>query len=212
MQKSKGLKIALYCLFPVVFNLFFFLLSDGGHPASVWIAYAFIHLAWVLLIATPLLAPSGPSKGFLNLSVYSISLIFFLAELLIGLVIIVMHPQTIKATILIQALLLAVYAAILIPVLITNEHSERKMEQRQRGAEDIRELCTQVKALFNVIPDEKLNRELQRTYNALHAAPAAGNLYYDEISAQLRELKSAVYENDRERAVLTCKRIQDTIA
>ena len=154
MQKTKVLRIALCCIFPILFNLMFFMLSGSQYSASVWITYAFIHLAWVLLIATPLLSPQGATNSIFRLSIYSVSLIYFLAELIMGVIIIFVQPHAVKGTVILQAVLLSFYVAILIPVLLANEHSTDNTEQLQNNAAEIREYCARISALFDVIPDE----------------------------------------------------------
>ena len=208
MQKSKVLRTALCFLFPVVFNILFFMLAGTDHPISVWIAYAFIHLSWVLLIVTPLLTPTGISRGLFNLSMYSVSLMYFLAELVVGTVIIASQTEAIKLPIVIQMLLLAFYAVVLISAMLANEHSAEYTEQLQHGSGDISDLCSRVKSLFDIIPDERLSRELQRTYNTIHAAPIAKAQHLISISVELRQLESAIEHNNLEEAISMCKKIQ----
>ena len=55
MNKKTGLWIALDLIFVIVFNVVFFTLLGGEHPASVWVAYAFIHIAYIMVVVTPFL-------------------------------------------------------------------------------------------------------------------------------------------------------------
>lgn len=207
MQKIKSLKIALYCIFPLLFNLLFFMLSKGEHPTSSWISYVFIHLAWVLLITTPLLSPQGATSSIFNLSIYGVSFVYFLAELIVG-VIIIVQPQAAKGTVTLQGLLLILYVAILIPALLSNEHSAKNTEVIINNSEVIREYCSRISALFNVIPNEEVNRELQRAYNTLHAAPVSNGQWLDSISIELKQLEFEIHRNSPEDALIICKKLQ----
>ncbi len=211
MQKTKGLRIVLYVIFPILFNILFFMLGGFHHPASVWIAYSFIHLAWLLLIVTPLFTPPGTLKGIFNLSSYSVSLIYFLTELVVGIIIIVSQPQSNKIPLIVQLLFLGLYSAALISVMLANEHSVENTDQIHRGSEDIGELCARVKPLFDILPDDRLSRELQRTYNCLHAAPVSKAQYWNGISIELRQLESDIQGKNLEDAIMTCKRIQKIV-
>ena len=45
--------------FIVAFNAIFFVVAGFDHPASVWIAYAMIHLSYGMFVCTPLFVRKG---------------------------------------------------------------------------------------------------------------------------------------------------------
>ena len=53
-MRKNIIKIILYAIFPFLFNIMFFMLGGAEHPASVWISYVWIHIAYFIMVATPL--------------------------------------------------------------------------------------------------------------------------------------------------------------
>ena len=86
MKKKSILYILLDLVFLAVFNTVFFTLGGTSHPASVWISYGFIHLAYIMVIATPVLTRNSSSAAVFGFSLYSVSSVYFLAEFVVGLV------------------------------------------------------------------------------------------------------------------------------
>ena len=86
MNKKSILYILLDLVFLAVFNTVFFVVGGTDHPASVWISYAFIHLAYIMVVATPILTRKSSSASVFGFSLYSISAAYFLTEFVLGLV------------------------------------------------------------------------------------------------------------------------------
>ncbi len=42
---------AIYCVFPISFNIAYFLMCGTNGPAIVWVLYLFIHLAYIVIAA-----------------------------------------------------------------------------------------------------------------------------------------------------------------
>jgi len=61
MVKKTVLWIILDLIFLAIFNAMFFILGGREHNVSVWLSYAFIHFAYLMLILTPILIRKGKS-------------------------------------------------------------------------------------------------------------------------------------------------------
>ena len=68
MSKKGILWILLDLIFLAVFNAIFFVAIETKQPASVWIAYGFIHFAYLMVIATPLLIRKSSSASVFGFS------------------------------------------------------------------------------------------------------------------------------------------------
>ena len=84
MNKTNGLSLILKLIFPVFFNLIFFIVLGYRHNSTVWISYAFINFAYLMLMLTPLMLTKGKSAHVFGLSVYGITFTYFLLQLIIG--------------------------------------------------------------------------------------------------------------------------------
>lgn len=122
MNKRNILWIILDSVFIIIFNMFFFVLGKMPHPASVWIAYAFIHFAYLTMIATPFLAGKGDASVS-RLALGAVSTGYFVIEFIVGLVIIFISPVKLKASLLTQVVIAAVYVVLLVVNLLANDHT-----------------------------------------------------------------------------------------
>ena len=85
MKKTKIFWYLLDSIFLIVFNLYFFLLKGIEQPASVWISYASIHLAYLMLLITPSFVRKGSVSADYGRPLFVITTSYFLA-LIVGVV------------------------------------------------------------------------------------------------------------------------------
>lgn len=134
MKRVNMLWLLLESLFVIVFNLIFFALVDGSDlKTSVWISYGFIHFAYLLLILTPLFIRKGKDTHLYRRPLYLITTSYFLVEFVAGIILILISPETIKTTIIIQTILVAIFLSSLLVVMIANEHTADSMKQREES-------------------------------------------------------------------------------
>ena len=208
-MKSKGMRIALSVLFVILFNVTFFVLSSFQHPASVWISYGMIHLAWLCFAASPFL--SGKNEhAVAGLSIYAVSGVYFLVEFVVGLIFILVAPEHAKAALIVQLLLFGVYLAVLITVLLANDHTAELTRQRSDAAADIRSLNRRAQNLADRMEDETANREIRRVCDQLNALPLSrvNQLYSPEAQSAFSALEEAVKNEDAQAAEQTAKELQ----
>ena len=53
MEKINGLQAIIGLVFLIIFNAIFFIIGGVRHNVPVWIAYSFIHFAYLMLLLTP---------------------------------------------------------------------------------------------------------------------------------------------------------------
>lgn len=131
MKKKTGLWIALDLIFVVLFNVVFFALLGGKHPASVWIAYAFIHIAYIMVVVTPFLARKGRDAHLFGTTIASISTVYFIAALIAGIIIILIRPKTVKWTMIVEVVMTGIYGVMLLINMLANEHTADVTEKRK---------------------------------------------------------------------------------
>ena len=200
MKKKTALWILLDLVFLVVFNVVFFVATGTKHPASVWVAYAFIHFAYLMVLVTPYLIRKSSSAAVFGFSLYSISSVYFLVQLVVGIVFICLKQESIKVSLITQIIIAGIYAIILISNLIANESTANSIEKHEAEVAYIKESSSRVRSLMDKIDDKRANRAIEKTYDLLHASPAKTSSSVQalerEILSLTRELETAVFEKD----------------
>ncbi len=189
MSKKSILFFLLDLVFLAVFNTIFFVAGGTDHPASVWISYGFIHFAYLMVIATPILTRKSSSAVVFGLSLYTISTVYFFVEFLVGLIFILIGSETYEATLIIQVLIAAVYAVILIVYLIANESTADSLQRQEEEVAYLKNAASKVKLLMDKASDRKANREVEKVYDMLHSSPSRST---ESAKAVERQISNAI--------------------
>ena len=141
-EVSKVRKKFLLCAFLaiplILFNLLFFLLGDSVHPKSVWITYAWMQFAFLLLIVTPWLARKGENGPVYKIILALVSGIYCLVEFIVGLIVIIIAPAGVKGAVVAQVIPFALYLFVLLGNLLFIElaaDSEKEEKARAKKTE-----------------------------------------------------------------------------
>jgi hypothetical protein len=184
----------------MIFNTIFFVASGTDHAVSVWISYGFIHFAYLMLLVTPKLIRGGKSSAVFGFSLYSISSVYFLVELVIGVVFILTSPESYKAALLVQVCLAGLYGIILIANLIANEHTADAEEERQYQIDYVKKASAEIKILLDRISDKEAKKKVEKVYDALYSSPVKSHpsiaQMENRILESIDELQSAVQTGD----------------
>jgi apolipoprotein N-acyltransferase len=171
MKKTTILWAILDLIFLIIFNAVFFVLGGFKQPASVWISYGFIHFAYLMLVFTPKLIRPGKSAAVFGFSLYVISSVHFLIELIVGTVFIVYASESYKALLLIQIIITALYGVFLISYLIANEHTADTEEKRQSQIEYVKIASVKLKGLVEKVGDKEAKKKVEKVYDAIYSSP-----------------------------------------
>ncbi len=167
MKKSRVLLILLDLIFLIVFNVLFFTMAGAkGHPASVWIAYGFIHGAYALLLFTPNLVTKGKSADVYGYSLYTIASAYFMIELVAGVIFILVHPEDWKGSLIVQILLLAVYAFALLTYMLANEKTAAREARQQRDQKFVRTAVNQLEGIMGSTTDKEIRKLVEKAYDS----------------------------------------------
>ena len=137
-MRKKILLCAFFAIPLILFNLLFFLLGDSVHPKSVWITYAWMQFAFLLLIATPWLARKGENGPVYKIILALVSGIYCLVEFIIGLIVIIIAPEGVKGAVVAQVIPFALYLFVLLGNLLFIElaaDSEKEEKARAQKTE-----------------------------------------------------------------------------
>jgi len=186
--------------------------GDGsGSKSSVWISYGFIHFAYLLFIATPLFVRRGKAGYIYGRSLYPITATYFIVELITGITLILVAPETAKATIIIQVVLAAAFMAWLLIHLIANEHTAANVEQRETELQYVKQSSARVKAILQKITDKFAVQKVEQLYDLLHSSQVKSNnnvqLLEKEIFREIHNLEFVADSNDLEQIITIADKI-----
>ena len=200
MKKKTTLWILLDLVFLIVFNVVFFVATGTNHPTSVWLSYAFIHFAYIMVLVTPYLIRKSSSAAVFGFSLYAISSVYFLIELVVGIVFICLKQESIKVSLITQVIIAGIYAILLISNLIANESTADSVERHETEVAYIKESSSRVHSLMDKLNDRKANKAIEKTYDLLHSSPAKSNFDVHSLEREIlsltHELESAVFDKD----------------
>lgn len=171
MKKINVLWTILYLIFLGVFNLVFYMLGGTDHSGAVWTSYIFIHVAYVLLVAT----------------LYSISAVYFLVEFVVGVIFILTKTQNLKLTLIVQILIAAVYVVMLISNMIANEYTADSMERQAQEVKYVKESAAMILSMMDQVDDKVAAKKVEKVYDLIKSSPSKSN-------ARVADIEYAVYE------------------
>ena len=216
MKRVNILWLLLNSLFIIVFNLLFFMLGDvcaaeSKTPTSVWISYGFIHFAYFLFLTTPFFVRKNKNSHTYDKPLYTITASYFIAELIAGVTLILIAPETVKVAIIIQVVLAAAFIAWLLIFLIANEHTADITERRESELQYIKESSAKLQSVLQQITDKTTAKKVERIYDLIHSSPAKSNTDARSLEQQaiseIDRLESAVSRNDTEQIVSIADKI-----
>ena len=167
-MKTNIYKIIIGLLFLIVFNLLFFILGGTSHSTSEWISYGFIHGAYVLLLATPLF--NGKNKAgetVMIASLYLRALIYFVIELIVGLVFIEFNTENYFWPTMVQGLILFVFLLFQFMGVVANKASSMSLSQQKSEKDRIQQLSEKLRSAIFEVNDPKLRKDIERCYESL---------------------------------------------
>jgi signal transduction histidine kinase len=213
MNKKSLLYILLDLVFLVVFNVVFFVIGGAEHVASVWIAYGFIHFAYLMILVTPFLIRKSSSSAVFGMSIYSVSATYFFVEFVVGLIFIFIASDSYKASLVVQVIIAGIYAVILLANLIANEHTADNVAKHEAEVAYIKNTAAELKALIGKASDKRANKEIEKAYDVVHASPTKSSSVVvgieKSIYCAVAELRDAVKNNDTAQTVVIAKEIAE---
>lgn len=192
MKSSTFLKL----IFPVIFNIIFFVMGGVEHNTSVWISWAFIHFAYIMLLLTPKFIHEGKSSAIFGRSLYALSGGYFLIEFIVGLAFIIIAPEGHGAAFIIQLIIAGIFGALFSTYTIANEHTAKAEEARQVQIDYVKGASARLKILTDAIDDKALRKGVERVYDVVSSSPVKTHQSLAEkenrILQSIDELEAAV--------------------
>lgn len=196
-MKKNILQIVFFALFLIAFNILFFLLSGTDNPTQVWVAYGFIHWAYLMVLITPLLGTKGKNSFYLNSTLYVQSISYFCIELVMGLVIIIWRPENILWSVLPQSALWLIYMFLIIANAWSNQVTDSQIKKRETEHVAITVNRMELKKLMMQTEDPDTKRRIHEIYELLTASATrqtSASVPYDiQINNHINILQQEIY-------------------
>ena len=209
MKKVNILWLLLDSLFLIVFNLLFFMLCDVDNAnTSVWISYGFIHFAYLALLITPFLVRKSVAETDYRRPLYVVTTAWFLTELLVGVTLILIAPDTTKTTIIIQVVLAAIFLALLLANLLVNEHTADNVERHEDELQYVKKSSAKLQFVMQQITDRATVKKVEHVYDLIRSSPARSNAAVRSLERQvINEIERLADQNETEQIVSIADKI-----
>lgn len=199
-KKRVVLGILMDLVLLIVFNVIFFAVGGAEHTASIWLSYGFMHFAYIMVILTPLLTGKSVALPVLGMTIAGVSSVYFIIELITGVVFILLNQESIKAALVVQIIIAGIYLVILFMNMIANEATAENLARQQDEAAFIKNASSRVKALMDRSGDKKVNKTVEKAYDLIHSSPAKSNVVVQGLEMQvvnkISDLEGAVSAGD----------------
>lgn len=187
-MKKTILTILLDLVFVVIFNAVFFMAGGTGHPASVWLSYAFIHFAYLMVILTPLLVRNSSSAAVFGFALGSISSVYFMLELIVGIIFILVKPEKINVPFIVQIIIFGFYAIMLLTHMLANENTADSIQRHETELRFVKESSAKLKFLMDNTNDPKMKKTVEKVYDTIHASQVKSNIAVRGIELEILKM------------------------
>ena len=187
MNRKNTFWAIINLIFLAVFNAVFFIASGTEHNVSGWIAYGFIHFAYLMVVATPLFVRKNLNASVFGFSVCSISTAYFLAELVIGTAFIIIDASSYKASLIVQLVVAAVYGVVVLTNLMSNENTSLAQQKKDSEVAYIKTTSARLEALMRNAKDDAAAKKIEKAYDLVRTSSTKSIAEVAEIEQKAAE-------------------------
>lgn len=206
---KKILLLIIDIIIIAVFNAMFFVIGGISHIAAVWVAYSFIHLAFILSAIIPFIMKN--EKIIFGMPIITFSGIYFGIQLIVNLAIIIFVFSSLPTAIIINIVLLALYLIIAISINIANKDSDIQQEQLKREKQYINNCSIELKRIMENTDNNELKKNIEKAYEIIKSSQLSSDesvvAIEEDIFQLIRELKFQIANSKIEQAVNLSNRI-----
>ncbi len=211
-MRKKIIRGAMRALFPILFNTIFFLFGGVDHPASVWLSYAWIHVAYLLVLSVPLFTRKTQSMEIFHFTTGQITSAYFALEFVLGLIFIFIRAESFKVPFIIQFIPFCTFLALFLWMTLFNERTADSEQKRAIEISFIKTAASKAKILMDSVDDPNLKNKLEKTYDLIHSSPTKSYPSVKELENNamylLNEVSDLISEGNNEEAIKLIRKIQ----
>ena len=212
-KKSWIMTAVIYTIIFAVFNLLVFVIANEKNGVF-WMSYAFMCIAFLVQIASMLLALRSleTETVFMGIPLASLSLYYFFAAIFVGAVFMFFQNAPFKLALVLQILILAIYAVVAIMALMSRNVVQDVNDNLRENVEAIKTLVVDVDVFVPQVNETDLKNALKKLSETIKYSDPMSNSAVAEIEEQImqtvNELRINIENSRNAEAIQTCKDIE----
>lgn len=210
ISKSEIFELALLILFNIIF---FTLCREAGN--TPWIAYAFLHIAFLVVVFTTRYASNLDAPLVLGLSASWLASTYFSAEMVVACASIALRVRKVAPQLAVHLVLLVSFIIAMVPTLKANEDTMAKVAERDAGNMFIKDFASQLKILIGKSGNSEVNKKIEKAYDILHSSPVNSSPAVRDLEASMVQditaIREAVLNGDDDTALKLANSIIFTV-
>lgn len=196
MKKVNISWIVIDLIFLAVFNILFFLLGGTDHNISVWLSFGFIHFSYIMLLLTPFFVRKGKSSAIFGFSLYTVSGLYFLIELITGVIFILVSSEQYAVSLFVQLVLVGIYVVLLISNMIANNNTAISEMKHEEELNYVKTATSRLAYIMSEVNDEVTKKKIEVIYDIVKGSPIKSHPSVSalecEIMQKIDNLKDSV--------------------
>lgn len=214
-MKTTLIRIVFTLVFLVVFNTLFFLLSGTNNPTSVWVSYAYIHVAYFTILFLPVLKTKGDASYYLSSVLYGQAITYFLLELIAGVVFIIYRMESPVWSLVVQTALWLIFVVLILGNAWANQATAQSLEKRKQDIDAYQSMRMSLKRLMAKTDKPDLKRLIADCSDKLEASSSRQTQKSEKIDIEIEQtiasLRQSITENDVEESTSLARQLAGLI-
>ena len=186
-MKTTLIRIVFTLVFLVVFNTLFFLLSGTDNPTSVWVSYAYIHVAYFTILFLPVLKTKGDASYYLSSVLYGQAITYFILELIAGVVFIVYRMESPVWSLVVQTALWLIFVVLILGNAWANQATAQSLEKRKQDIDAYQSMRMSLKRLMTKTDKPELKRLIADCSDKLEASSSRQTQESEKIDIEIEQ-------------------------
>lgn len=186
-MKTTLIRIVFTLVFLVVFNTLFFLLSGTDNPTSVWVSYAYIHVAYFTILFLPVLKTKGDASYYLSSVLYGQAITYFILELIAGVVFIVYRMESPVWSLVVQTALWLIFVVLILGNAWANQATAQSLEKRKQDIDAYQSMRMSLKRLMAKTDKPELKRLIADCSDKLEASSSRQTQESEKIDIEIEQ-------------------------
>lgn len=214
-MKTTLIRIVFTLVFLVVFNTLFFLLSGTDNPTSVWVSYAYIHVAYFTILFLPVLKTKGDASYYLSSVLYGQAITYFILELIAGVVFIVYRMESPVWSLVVQTALWLIFVVLILGNAWANQATAQSLEKRKQDIDAYQSMRMSLKRLMAKTDKPELKRLIADCSDKLEASSSRQTQESEKIDIEIEQaiasLRQSITGDDVEESTSLARQLAGLI-
>lgn len=214
-MKTTLIRIVFTLVFLVVFNTLFFLLSGTDNPTSVWVSYAYIHVAYFTILFLPVLKTKGDASYYLSSVLYGQAITYFILELIAGVVFIIYRMESPVWSLVVQTALWLIFVVLILGNAWANQTTAQSLEKRKQDIDAYQSMRMSLKRLMAKTDKPELKRLIADCSDKLEASSSRQTQESEKIDIEIEQaiasLRQSITGDDVEESTSLARQLAGLI-